>query len=111
MEEVLSITDEQKLSVAQNKDQYGAIDKAMEYTIGAMNRLNESGEAMNRSKDEILFILQNLSAISEENSASSQESAAFVEELTNSMETINVSSESLRNLANNLKAIMYRFKI
>ena len=111
MEEVLSITDEQKLSVAQNKDQYGAIDKAMEYTIGAMNRLNESGEAMNRSKDEILFILQNLSAISEENSASSQESASFVEELTNSMETINVSSESLRDLANNLKAIMYRFKI
>lgn len=111
MRQVLSITDEQKLSVVQNKEQYGAIDKAMEYNIGAMNRLNNSGQEMNRSKDEILFILQNLSAISEENSASSEESAAFVEELTGSMETINVSSESLRDLANNLKSIMYRFKI
>nr|WP_300002977.1 methyl-accepting chemotaxis protein [Tissierella sp.] len=111
MREVLSISDEQKLAVVQNREQYGAIDKAMKYTLGAINKLNQSGEEMNKSKDEILFILQNLSAISEENSASSEESTAFTEELAGSMESINASSGSLRDLANNLKSIMYRFKI
>lgn len=111
MDDVSHITREQLESVADNKDKYASIDEAMEYTLNIVNRLNESGELMDKAKEEILDTLQRLTAIAEENSASTEEASASMNEQLISIEQISHASEGLTELAQNLQSIINRFKV
>lgn len=111
MDKVADITQEQSGLIVSNKTQYENISHAMEKTFKAVEVLNLSGRNMEERKVEILDILQNLTAIAEENSASTQESAASMEELTASLSEIANSSRGLETLTENLETIIKKFKI
>jgi methyl-accepting chemotaxis protein len=70
----------------------------------ALEQLNVSGKEMEKMKNETLDTLQNLSSIAEESSAAAQQASA-------SMEEISSSSEGLSDLAQNLHAIIMKFKV
>ena len=111
MDKVADITEEQSSLIINNKAQYENISAAMERTFKAVENLNLSGKNMEERKVEILDILQNLTAIAEENSASTEESAASMEELTASLSEIANSSRGLETLTENLETIIRKFKI
>ncbi|MBE6069396.1 MAG: methyl-accepting chemotaxis protein [Clostridium lundense] len=110
MERLSNISKEQVNSVVNSKDKYMLIDEAMKETEKAVKQLNVSGEEMERTKCEILDVLQKLSGIAEENAAATEEATASMEEQSASIEEIAGSSESLSNLAQNLQAIIMKFK-
>lgn len=110
MERLSNISKEQVNSVVNSKDKYMLIDEAMKETEKAVKQLNVSGEEMERTKREILDVLQKLSAIAEENAAATEEATASMEEQSASIEEIAGSSESLSNLAQNLQAIIMKFR-
>ena len=66
---------------------------------------------MGTKKDEIVGIIQNLSAISEENAAGTQEATASIEEQTSAMNEIANSSEGLSGLAEEMQKSIARFKM
>jgi methyl-accepting chemotaxis protein len=111
MERVSDITKEQADSVSKNRDKYMLIAQAMKDTITVVEQLNASGQEMENLKNDIIDTLQNLSAIAEENSAATEQMAASMEEQTASIEEIANASEGLSDLAQNLQAIINKFKI
>ncbi len=111
MERVSTISNEQKSSVISSKSKYELIAEAMMDSEQAIKQLNISGEEMEKMKNEILTTLQNLSSIAEENSAATQQASASMEEQTASIEEIAASSDGLSILAQNLQAIIMKFKV
>ena len=110
MEEVTSITDLQSKSVEQTNEKFGGIADSIVSMSGLINLMNESGEEMIDKKDMMVEIIQNLSAISEENAAGTEEASASVEEQTATMIEIAGASEGLGKLANNLQEGISKFK-
>lgn len=111
MERVSTISNEQKSSVISSKSKYELIAEVMMDSEQAIKQLNISGEEMEKMKNEILTTLQNLSSIAEENSAATQQASASMEEQTASIEEIAGSSDGLSILAQNLQAIIMKFKV
>ncbi|HYF83435.1 MAG TPA: methyl-accepting chemotaxis protein [Clostridia bacterium] len=92
------------------KAKFEGISDAIEKTKEAIVQLNQTGEAMNLKKDEIIDVIQNLSALAEENAAGTQEASASVEEQTSSMEQISGASEELAKLAEDMQRSISKFK-
>lgn len=110
VEKVLEISSQQITSVTEANQKYEEIRGAIADAHQMTNQLTISGEEMSKSKNEILDMLQTLSAIAEENAAGTQEASSSMEEEAASIEEIARSSEKLAFLANDLQAIIMRFK-
>ena len=109
--EVSHITEEQETSVERTKEIFSVISKELETTKDIINKLGLTSQSMVKSKDEIISILQNLSAIAEENAAATEEASASTEEQYASMEEIHSASNIMEGLAQNLRTLIDQFKI
>ncbi len=97
--------------VAETDTQFDAISATLEKTKQAVGRLNESGTELSRTESSLLNIIENLSALSEENAASAQQSTSFVEEQAASSHEIAASSGHLAEMAQELTEMISVFKI
>ena len=111
MERVAIIANQQRDSVANNRNKYNLISQMMKETENIVEGLNNSGKSMEKMKNEILDTLENLSSIAEENSASTEEVTASIEEETASVEEIATASEELAILAQELQSIINTIKL
>lgn len=111
MERVSNISEEQARSVNNSKNKYQQIAEAMKVTNASLSRLNLSGDEMDKMRKSILDVLQNLSAIAEENAAATEQASATTEEQTASVEEIAHSSNKLSELAIRLRTAVARFKV
>jgi methyl-accepting chemotaxis protein len=111
IERVNEISKEQTESVNNTNLKYMSISKAMKRAEEALVELNSSEEDMTNAKNEILDMLQTLSAIAEENAAGTEEASSAMVEQSASMEEIAKSSERLALLAGSLQEIIHRFKV
>jgi methyl-accepting chemotaxis protein len=110
MEAVSINLKEQTDSVQVTRTKFEGIASSIELFKKAIVQLNQSGQGMGAKKDEIVGIIENLSAISEENAAGTEEAAASIEEQTASMNEIASSSESLSLLAEEMQKGIAQFK-
>ena len=111
MKEAAALTEAQTEGVEITKTKFEGIAEAIEKTKEALGALNKTGEAMNLKKDEIIDIIQNLSALSEENAAGTEEASASVEEQTSSMAEIASASQELAKLAEDMQKSISKFRI
>ncbi|WP_198135373.1 methyl-accepting chemotaxis protein [Alkaliphilus metalliredigens] len=111
MQEVDSITTSQTMSVSMTNDKFEGIAKAIENIQKLISMITLSGKEMEGKKSEVISIIENLSAISEETAAGTQEAAASVEEQTASMIEIANSSEALGQLAEEMKKNISKFQL
>lgn len=110
MDEVEGIIQSQTESVEKTNVRFEGIANNIDGVAALVINLNKSGAEMEVKKDEIIGVIQSLSAISEENAAGAQESSASVEEQTASMEEIANASEELAHLANEMQESVSEFK-
>lgn len=111
MDRISDIVREQTISVENSKDKYISIEHAMSEEVNMVTELYVLGRDMEAMRNEILGILENLTAIAEENSASTEQASASMQEQAASIEQISASSESLSTLAQNLQLVINKFKI
>ena len=111
MEEVAKIIEEQSDSVEETNQKFAGISTAIETMKQAIQEVNTSGLEIENKKDALTQILQNLSAISQENAAGSEEASASVEEQTAAMAEIANSSEELSQIAEELNLLVQQFKV
>ncbi|WP_346898372.1 methyl-accepting chemotaxis protein [Clostridium sp. UBA7503] len=111
MDEVKEIVNEQTESVKETETKFEGIAEATELVMDIVEQLNHSTELMEQNKDNILELVQNLSAISEENAAGTQEASASMEEQAATIEEIANSGESLSSIAEDLNSLIEKFKI
>jgi methyl-accepting chemotaxis protein len=111
METASKIVEEQVDSVKITGEKYGMISESMKKSQDVIDILNESSVTLNSKKVEILDVIQNLSAIAEENAASTEEASASTEEQLSSMETMASTSKDLSDIAQELTNSVSKFKI
>jgi methyl-accepting chemotaxis protein len=104
------ILQSQTESVNMTTTKFEGIAQAIENIREVIVEINKSGLEMEAKKDEIIGVIQNLSAISEENAAGTEEASASIEEQTSSMEEVASSSEALAYLAEEMQKSIDLFK-
>lgn len=109
MERVANISEDQAKSVINSKNKYQQISESMESTNEALSMLSLSGNEMDNMKKSIMDILQNLSAVAEENAAATEQASATTEEQTASVEQIANASIKLSELAISLQSTIDKF--
>ncbi|MGF7185395.1 methyl-accepting chemotaxis protein [Desulfitispora alkaliphila] len=111
MKEVGVIVASQTESVEKTNAKFEGIANAIEKSKEVILELNRSGQEMEQKKEEIIEIMQNLSAIAEENAAGTEEASASVEEQTASMDELASASEDLAKIAEEMQDKISKFKI
>lgn len=111
MNEVRDIVSEQTNNVDTTNDKFNGISDSIKETMNVLNKLNESGNMMTIKKNEIVEVIESLSAIAEENAAGTEEVSASVEEQSASIEQISSSSQQLAKLAEEMQANVSKFKL
>nr|WP_198510314.1 methyl-accepting chemotaxis protein [Bacillus solitudinis] len=104
-------TSSQSSSLAMTNEKFVGISAAIENMKEGMNNIIHSSKSMEEKKEEIINLINNLSAISEENAASTEEASAAVEEQTSSISEIANSSEELAKLAEMMQASISKFRL
>ncbi|MBV7275804.1 methyl-accepting chemotaxis protein [Clostridium sp. PL3] len=111
MEQNKLIAEEQTGSVEATEGKFEGIAEAIDSIKIIINNLNNSANLMADNKNKIIELTQNLSAISEENAAGTEQVSASMEEQASTIENISKSGEGLATIAEELRVLIYRFKI
>ncbi|WP_130807471.1 methyl-accepting chemotaxis protein [Senegalia massiliensis] len=111
MKESGEIMNAQSESVKITNLKFEGINEAIERMEYVIKNINYSGREMEEKKVEIIGMIENLSAISQENAAGTEEASASIEEQTASIEEIATASQSLAKLATEMQENILKFKI
>ena len=109
MEEVNEIMDSQTESVKKTNEKFEGIATAIEKMKKSIDIINNSGHEMEIKKDQIIGIVENLSAISEENAAATEEVSNAVDGQTSALEDIVNASEALAKMAEEMQENISKF--
>ena len=110
MSGVSQIVDEQTAIANQTHMKFNDIAAAIEEMKRDMVDFQQAMEQMGLKKDMVLDVIQNLSAIAEENAAGTEEASASVEEQTSAIEQISAASSNLAQLAQEMLDAVVKFK-
>ncbi len=111
MEKSKLIVEDQNKSVKETEVIFGEISNSVKILIEIMEEISEYATDMAEKKNEIVEIIENLSASAEETSAATQQVSASTEEQLATMEEANSYSQELKSLAQELDDAVNKFKI
>ncbi|QZY53681.1 methyl-accepting chemotaxis protein [Crassaminicella profunda] len=111
VEKVSKVTEEQSQKVKITEQKYNEIEISIKEAVVLIRKLNDAEKEVEYKKNQIIDIIQNLSAVAEENAAGTEEAAASTEEQTASMNEIASASDGLAHLAQDLQEIISKFKL
>lgn len=101
----------QTKNVIETINKFNGISISVDTTKDILDRLNKSEIVMEESKNQLIGIIQNLSAIAEENAASTEEVSASMEEQIKSMDNLSSAVEEVDNLVSEMKSAVMTFRI
>lgn len=105
-----SVIEHQSESVSITADKFKGISKSVDKSLDSLEKLSISSMDMENEKDDMLDIMNNLSAIAEENAASTEQVAASVQEQTSIISEFNESVGTMVDLAKDMKTNIEKFK-
>lgn len=95
MKEVNEIIGEQQQKLIQTKEKFGDVSNGIENSRKESNMISDQAQDCDSERSRIVDVIQNLSAVSEENAASTEQTNASMEELN---ATINLFAEAAGEL-------------
>ncbi|QNO14460.1 methyl-accepting chemotaxis protein [Alkalicella caledoniensis] len=110
MAELGEIVSYQAKSVDETSTKFDGIANSIENMKKAIDVMANSSREMEEKKDKIISIMENLSAISEENAAGTEEASASVQEQTSAMDEIANASHTLSKLAEEMQQKISKFE-
>ncbi|WP_079708833.1 methyl-accepting chemotaxis protein [Paraliobacillus ryukyuensis] len=111
MNHVVDNTNSQEESLELTNTKFVGIADAIEIMKKAMSSITESGQGMLVKKNELISLIDSLSAIAEQNAAGAEEASASVEEQTASMQELANSTHELAELAETMQESISKFKL
>lgn len=111
MDEVKIIVDEQAKSVKETEAKFKGIANASDQVKEISKILNNSSQLMKIDKEAIINLVQNLSAISEENAAGTEEASASMTEQSETIKDIAASGGSLSLISEELMVLIGEFTV
>lgn len=110
MDEVSVIVSQQSDSVELTRLKFEGIAESIEATRMAIQVINRSVEEMGNKKDEVVRIIMNLSAVSEENASGTEEVSQSISEQSNYMQEVLNLSKDLSGMAEKMDTSLTRFQ-
>lgn len=98
-------------TVGQASMMLSEIVKGVDALTERVQGISAAAEEINASTGEVLHSMQSVAAVAEENAAASEEVSSATEEQTASMEEISANANALALLAQELQALVARFKV
>ncbi|HAS72557.1 MAG TPA: hypothetical protein DCS67_00260 [Clostridiales bacterium UBA8960] len=101
----------QEKTVGETRNKFSEISSAMALAQQMVMLIEESSGIMDTQKNQVQDVIQNLSAVAEENAASTEEASAAIQEQSASIIEISSASENLAALAVRLKTLLEKFNV
>ncbi|MCX4338794.1 MAG: methyl-accepting chemotaxis protein [Lachnospiraceae bacterium] len=111
MEDVKQIMESQNESVVHTDESFRQVGEGIRTSIEGVNKISEMTKKMDEARIVVVDVVQNLTAIAEENAASTEETSASVTEVSSIVTQISENANRLREVANRLEKNMETFKI
>ncbi|EOD00514.1 methyl-accepting chemotaxis protein [Caldisalinibacter kiritimatiensis] len=111
MGEVSNITKEQDTAVAETEKIFKDISSSIRQLSNLVHEVKEHTDDMKFKKDEIVDMINNISALSQQTSATTEEVSASTEEQLATVEEMSSQAEMLNELAKNLFNDINKFKV
>ena len=111
MGRVRDIIVEQSRDVEQTREIVEEVIKYIEESLGAIVAIQEMSQQLDQAKGEIIEVVENLSAIAEENAASTEETSAATAEVANSFQEVTDAAQALKQIADGIVETMGTFHI
>lgn len=111
MEEAKTRLTEQQKDLDVTKEQFENVNNGITLTRDGTVKINGQVKNCDTSRKRVIDLMQNLSAIAEENAASTEETTASLEELNATISLLAESAGSLKDLSDSLARSMEFFKL
>lgn len=111
MGDVKEIMLKQSEHVERTKDAFVEIQSGVDQSIRGMEVISEKTQEMDRARKGVIDVVQELSAIAEENAASTEETSASVTEVSAISSELSDEAERLKGISNAMEERMSVFKI
>ncbi|HEX3078524.1 MAG TPA: methyl-accepting chemotaxis protein, partial [Lachnospiraceae bacterium] len=111
MEVVKGTIEEQSHKVTLSKEKFDIVNTGIGSFTEIVNAISASTESLDEERKRVVDIVQNLSAIAQENAASSEETSASAQELTATMLEVSEAVSVLKELSDNLNEEVRIFQI
>ncbi len=97
-------------NVTETKEKYFAIVNSLDTINSEINSLEEIGRLAGENCRNVVDIVSNLSAASEQNAATAEETASSAEYILGSIRGVSSESEKVRDLSERIKEVLDTFK-
>ena len=111
MEEMRELLTLQQQKLQETKERYEVVNNGIRDTMTRTEEINQMAVSCDKGREDVMDLIQSLSALSEETASSTQETTSTMSEVNNKVGMISTHSEELKRLADNLNEEMEAFKI
>ncbi len=111
MEEVRSVSKVQNDNLEKTKVAFQMVTNGVHESVQNVNMISEISAQLNVARISVIDIINNLSAVSQENAASTEETSAATAQLSSAMTNVEEEINVLRGLADDLAKSIRKFKL
>lgn len=111
MAEVGEIITEQQKKLNETKEKFSDVSKGIELSMTETNKIYEQTKECDEARIKVTDVIENLSAVSEENAASTEETNSSMQELNTTINQLAEAAKDLKNIADALGADISFFNI
>ncbi len=111
MGKATEIAVEQDLQSKVSRSKFNEIEEAVIRSQEIVNRIGANSKQIEHKNNEIIEVIENLSAVAEENAATTEQANANVETQTNAINDISNASSNLADIATKLQSEVAEFKL
>ena len=109
--QVRDIMNEQSEKMEKTDLMFRQVNTGVDHAMDSVNTITEKTELLNQSREKIIDVVQNLSAIAEENAASSQETSASITQVNTVVTDISDNASGLKDIAYHLENDVKRVQL
>ena len=111
MEEVKEIITIQSENVSKTGSVFSQVKGGISESIQCVDEIDDRTNQLNMARSNVVDVVQNLTAIAEENAASTEETSAAVNEVANIMQDFTDHAAKLQEIAHTLESNVDIFKL
>jgi len=111
MADVKAVIEKQDENVSLTERAFGDVKEGITQSIEGIRTIARRTEELDQARVKVVDVVQNLTAIAEENAASTEETSASATEMSAIMENIDGNARSLNDVADQLHITISKFKI
>lgn len=111
MSDVKAVIEKQDENVNQTEKAFGDVKEGINKSIEGIRTIARRTEELDAARVKVVDVVQNLTAIAEENAASTQETSASATEMSAIMGSIESNARELNDIADQLHNTVSRFRI